>query len=68
VTDVVRLAEESSLSTDKLAIYVRASSEALHSSMPIFHLFRKIFLNPFFALKKKFSNSIILDEKQDHFL
>ena len=41
VTDVERLAEESLLSAGKLAIYVRASSEALHSSMPIFRLFRK---------------------------
>ena len=39
VTDVERLAEESLLSADRLAIYVRASSEALHSSMPIFRLF-----------------------------
>ena len=44
---------ESSLTIVEFAIYVRASSEALHSSMPIFHPFRKIFMNPFFAFLEK---------------
>ena len=42
MTDVERLAEESSLSAVKLSIDVRASLEALHSSMLIFRLFKEI--------------------------